>query len=58
MGSWVINQEDPSFLSRFPESLLGTIYNPEPDCSKLGLDYPGLMWNLNTDLKALKENSV
>ena len=53
-----MNQEDPSFLSRFPENLLATIYNSEPDCSKLGLDYPGLMWNLNTDLKALKENSV
>ena len=43
MGSWAINQEDISFLSRFPESLLATIYNPEPGCSKLSLDYPGLM---------------
>ena len=29
-----------------------------PGCSMLGWDNPGLVWNLISDLKALKENSV
>ena len=31
---------------------------PGPGCSKLGYDDPGLVRNLNSDLKAKKVNSV
>ena len=32
--------------------------NPGPGCSKQGQDNPGLVRNSNTDMKALKPNSV
>ena len=31
---------------------------PEPGCSRLGLDNPGIEWNLVSGLKAVRENSV
>ena len=33
-------------------------YSPQPGCSKLGYNNSGLTWNMISDLKALRGNSV
>ena len=38
-------------LDNFPELFTGLGCMPGPSCSKLGLDNPGLVRNLNSDLK-------